>query len=249
MAAELDILDWERRGLNAWPALRSVDFGNWVLRAGDGYTKRSNSANALVQEASKLDFREVIAEAERFYPVNGQPTIFRITPLAEPDADSLLAAAGYEFLEPCTTMIAPLDDAPASGEIQIDLQASDAWLDDAAATKGVDPRRRAAHDLIIRSISLPAVFATAIFEGAAAGFGLAVLERGAIGLFEIAVRSEYRGRGLGRGLTGALLGWGRQQGANGAYLQVLDANNRAIRLYESLGFRAAYSYHYRRRAV
>jgi len=258
MAADVDILGWERRGLTAWPALRSVVLGDWVLRVGDGYTKRANSANAMGESrallanadaAPKRDFREVITEAEGFYAANGQPTVFRITPLAEPEADSLLAAAGYDFLDPCATMIAPLEDARASAEIQIDRHAGPAWLDGAAAAKGVAPSGRAAHDLIVRLIPSPAAFATAFLAGAAAGFGLAVLEGDAIGLFEIAVRSECRGRGLGRDLTRALMAWGRSQGAAAAYLQVLDANRPAIRLYESLGFRAAYSYHYRRRAA
>jgi N-acetylglutamate synthase len=249
VSAEVGILAWERRGLNAWPALSNEVVGNWVLRTSDGYTKRANSANVIACDAPKLDFREIITAAERFYATSGQPTIFRITPLADPEAESLLAAAGYDFLDPSTTMIAPLDDGRASAEIQVDLHPSSAWLDDAAAAKGVGPVRRVAHDLIIRSIRPPAVFATAFLADTAAGFGLAVLERSAIGLFEIAVRSEFRGRGLGRDLTRALMGWGREQGAAAAYLQVLDANRPAIELYESLGFRAAYSYHYRRRAA
>jgi ribosomal protein S18 acetylase RimI-like enzyme len=249
VSAEVGILAWERRGLNAWPALSNEVVGDWVLRASGGYTKRANSANAIAREASKPDFREIITAAERFYFANGQPTIFRITPLADPEAESLLAAAGYDFLDPSTTMIAPLDDGRASAEIQVDLHPSSAWLDDAAAAKGVGPVRRVAHDLIIRSIRPPAVFATAFLADTAAGFGLAVLERSAIGLFEIAVRSEFRGRGLGRDLTRALMAWGREQGAAEAYLQVLNTNGRAIKLYESLGFRAAYGYHYRRRAA
>jgi ribosomal protein S18 acetylase RimI-like enzyme len=249
VSAEVDILAWERRGLNAWPASCNEVLGDWVLRASGGYTKRANSANAIARDASKFDFREIVVAAERFYAANGQPTIFRITPLADPEADSVLAAAGYDFIDLCTTMIAPLDDARASAEIQIERRPSSAWLDDAAAAKGVDPVLRTAHDLIIRSIRPPAAFATALFADAAAGFGLAALERGAIGLFEIAVRSELRGRGLGRDLIRALMAWGREQGAAEAYLQVLSTNGRAIRLYESLGFRAAYGYHYRRRAA
>ena len=260
MAAEVDSRGWERRGLGAWPALHSVVVGDWVLRASGGYTKRANSANALgesrafpanaiADEKPKRDFREIIAEVEGFYAASRQPTIFRITPLADPEADCFLAAAGYDFLDPCTTMVAPLDDARANAEIQIELHVSSAWLDRAAATKGVDTSHRAAHDLIVRSIRSPVAFTTAFLAGAAAGFGLGVVGDAAIGLFEIAVRSDCRGRGLGRDITRGLMAWGRSQGAAAAYLQVLDANRPAIRLYESLGFRAAYSYHYRRRAL
>jgi ribosomal protein S18 acetylase RimI-like enzyme len=43
--------------------------------------------------------------------------------------------------------------------------------------------------------------------------------------------------------------WGRQERAETAYLQVSDGNPVALALYDSLGFRAAYAYHYRRRAL
>ena len=37
----------EHLAFNAWPALRVVVQGNWLLRFADGYTKRANSINAL----------------------------------------------------------------------------------------------------------------------------------------------------------------------------------------------------------
>ena len=258
MAADVDILGWERRGLNAWPALRSASVGNWVLRAGEGYTKRANSANALgegraspgnAEEAPTLDFREVITEAERFYAANGQPTIFRITPLADREADSLLAATGYDFLDPCTTMIAPLDDARTGAEIQIDLQASPAWLDGAAAAKGIDPGRRAAHDLIIRSIQPPAAFATALWRARQRVLGWRCWSAAQSGCSKSRCDRNFAAAVSDATSLRALMAWGRSQGATAAYLQVLDANRPAIKLYESLGFRAAYSYHYRRRVA
>ena len=68
-------------------------------------------------------------------------------------------------------------------------------------------------------------------------------------LIDIVVRPEFRGRGLGRAITRALMDWGRRQGAETAYLQVFDGNRVALALYESLNFRSGYAYHYRRRAL
>jgi len=110
-----DVLGLEERGFNAWPAPRNVYYGGWVFRLGGGYTKRANSANALGDRhemraesinawAPARDFALVRAEAERFYSANGQPTIFRLTPLAGDDVDPLLEAAGYERLDPSTVM-------------------------------------------------------------------------------------------------------------------------------------------------
>ena len=170
-----------------------------------------------------------------------------MTPLAGAEADPLLAAAGYELLDPCSVMTASLDAAREDAAVSIEPGASPAWLNGVTAAQGVAPSHRAIHDRIVQSIALPTAFATAKTAGQTAGFGLAVLERGAVGLFDIVVRPEFRGRGLGRGLTRALMAWGRDNGAEAAYLQVIDANRVALGLYASLGFRAAYGYHYRRR--
>jgi ribosomal protein S18 acetylase RimI-like enzyme len=255
-----DVLGWEERGFNAWPAPRNVYFGGWVFRLGGGYTKRANSANALGDRQDMRaqsinawtparDFREVRVEAERFYAGNGQPAIFRLTPLAGPDAEAQLAAAGYELVDPSAVLTAALDAAEADARVRLETGPTPAWLNGIAAAQGVAPSHRRIHDDIVRAIALPTAFATAFVGDGAAGFGLGVLDRGAVGMFDIVVRPEFRGRGLGRALTRALMDWGRAEGAQAAYLQVIDANLPARRLYKGLGFRAAYPYHYRRQRL
>ena len=255
-----DILAFEERGFNAWPAPRNVYFGGWLFRLGGGYSKRANSANALGDRqemraqsinawAPARDFAEVRAEAERFYALNGQPAIFRLTPLAGADADPALEVAGYERLDPSTVMIATLDAAQTCEQVRIAPGATPAWLNAIAAAQGVAPSHRLIHDAIVQAIARPTAFATALIDGRPAGFRLGVGERGAVRLFDIVVRPEFRGRGLGRAITRALMAWGRDGGAETAYLQVNDANRVARRLYGSLGFRAAYGYHYRRQAL
>lgn len=254
-----DILGLEERGFTAWPAPRNVYFGGWVFRLGGGYTKRANSANALggrrEMRADSInawtpqrDFPDIMAEAERFYAGHGQPAIFRLTPLAGAEADPLLAAAGYERLDPSTVMTSPLDAARPDARVKLAPGPTPAWLNGIAAAQGVPPSHRLIHDRIVQTIAMPAAFATIYVGDAAAGFGLGVAERGAVGMFDIVVRPEFRGQGLGRALTCALMDWGREGGAKAAYLQVADANQIARRLYEALGFAPAYSYHYRRRA-
>ena len=255
----IDVLGLEERGFNAWPAPQTVFFSGWVFRLGGGYSKRANSANALggggrheMRAGSvnawtpKRDFSEVMAEAERFYATHAQPAIFRLSPLAGPDADATLAASGYERLDPSAVMVAPLAGAAPDARVRLAPGPTPAWLNGIAAAQGVAPSHRLIHDRIVQAIAWPAAFATAEVDGVVAGFGLAVAERGAVGLFDIVVRPEFRGQGVGRALTRTLMAWGRDGGAESAYLQVGDANSRARQLYESLGFRTAYAYHYRR---
>jgi GNAT superfamily N-acetyltransferase len=255
-----DVLGFEERGFNAWPAPHNVYYGGWVFRLGGGYTKRANSANALGPRhdlragsinayTPARDFPLVMTEAERFYASNGQPTIFRLSPLAGADADLTLAAAGYEKLDPSTVMTEPLDGARLAPGVTVAPTPTPAWLNGIAAAQGVAPSHRLIHDRIVQSIALPTAFATAHVGETAAGFGLGVGERGAVGLFDIVIRPEFRGLGLGRAVTLALMAWGRDGGAQTAWLQVSDGNSVARRLYETLGYRTAYPYHYRRREL
>lgn len=256
----VDVLGLEERGLSAWPAPQNVYFGGWVFRLGGGFSKRANSANALGDRQDfrsdsinartpKLDFSAVRAEAERLYDSKGLPTIFRLTPIAGAATDLALANAGYHALEPHTVMTTTPDASMPVADVRLEPGPTPEWLNGVTAANGVAPSHRAIHDLIVKSIALPAAFATWIVDERALGFGMAVLDRGAVGLFDIVVQSQARGQGGGRKLTRALMAWGRENGATTAYLQVVDANAVARRLYQTLGFEDAYKYHYRRREL
>ncbi len=258
--AGVDVLGLEERGFSAWPAPQNVYFGGWVFRLGGGFTKRANSANAIGDRQDfrsdsinawtpRRDFAQVRAEAERLYDSKGLPTIFRLTPLAGADADLALAHAGYRALDPSMVMTATLDAGRADESVKIEAGPSPRWLNGVTSANGVAPSHRAIHDAIVRSIALPAACATWEVDGRALGYGLGVFDRGAVGLFDIVVAPPARGSGGGRLLTRALMAWGEQLGATSAYLQVVDANAIARRLYESLGFGVAYRYHYRRREI
>jgi ribosomal protein S18 acetylase RimI-like enzyme len=108
------------------------------------------------------------------------------------------------------------------------------------------------HDRMLAAITPTAVFAT-IEPTAAPGrphaFALAVADEGMVGIFDVLVDARMRRRGLGRKLVQALMAWGKTQDAHSAYLQVGGHNNEAISLYQQLGFRTVYPYHYRRKAL
>ena len=94
-------------------------------------------------------------------------------------------------------------------------------------------------------IRQPAAFATLSLDGEDSAWGLAVAERGYVGLYDIVVAPNLRGLGLGRRLVGSLMAWGRQEGASTAYLQMRETNEVAAALYASLGFTTGYRYTHR----
>lgn len=239
----------EERAFNAWPARQTVFHQGWVFRLAGGYTKRANSVNALVPGAPFDGVREA---ATALYARHGLPAVFRISPLAPPEADQSLAAAGYQLFDPSLVLHRPLSRSGASsvgqpdGSTHISPSPSAAWQEGFATANSVPLHHRALHQSLLDHIAHPAAFALQHdAQGRPAGFGLAVLERGAVGLFDLAVAPAQRGGGRGRALVQALLHWAAEAGATSAYLQVRAQNLPALRLYESMGFATAYGYHYR----
>ena len=236
----------EERAFNVWPALRTVFVRGWVFRLADGFTKRANSANALAPSAS---FDGVRQAAETLYVGHGLRTIFRLSPLAPAEADVELEAAGYVRFDPSLVLVASLAANQDVSAARIDPSPSQSWLAGFASANGVSAAHRPIHDAMIASIALPCAFATVLCEGEAVAFGLGVLERSAVGLFDIVVHPDERGRGHGRAITRSLMAWGARAGADRAYLQVREENAAARRLYAFLGFEESYRYHYRLQPV
>lgn len=230
----------EERCFNAWPALRTVLADGWVLRLSDGHTKRANSASALHPSSLSPDALALLVE-ETFRAAGLRPLV-RVTPLADPAIIRGLVARGWAEEDPTHALFAPSFIAQDIGDTLFEPAASEAWIDGAMQAYG---HGEAGADALRRTLPLivpPRAFVTLSHEGRPAAWGLAVAERGMVGLYDLVVAPEARGRGLGRKLVLALLSWGAGQGAASAYLQVRQSNATALALYRSLGFERAYDY-------
>lgn len=247
-AAQAAIRDLEERGLNAWPALQSVFRQGWIVRFAKGYTKRANSACALGPDAAPL--AEIGPDIEALYARHGQRAIFRLSPLASPEDDAWLAQRGYRRIEPTHVMrLADLPqhapEPPAGYALGFADHADAAWIAGFTAgdRHGVAGRETLA--AMLAAIRPQALFASLWHEGVACGYGIAVMERRGVGLFDIQIAQTRRGLGLGRFLVGSLLSRARCDGADHAWLQVLVENEVACGLYRSFGFAPVYDYVYR----
>jgi ribosomal-protein-alanine N-acetyltransferase len=70
------------------------------------------------------------------------------------------------------------------------------------------------------------------------GYIVARETAGELHINNVAVRLEYRRRGIGAALLGRILQEARRRKANAAFLEVRSANLAAQALYEKSGFRA-----------
>ena len=236
----------EEYSLNAWPALQTVLFDGWVLRFADGYTRRANSVNPLYAAHEALE--DKLAGCEAYYRQRGLPVIFKITPAVQPaDLDAQLEAHGYA--KDAATFVETLD--LTQKQMQISDAAiytevlTDDWLDDFSRMNLLTTERRQTLKKMLGNLQPQACYLVLKQDGQTVACGLGVLENGYVGLFDIYTDGQHRQRGYGTAAVESILAWARAKGAHTAYLQVMQNNPPALKLYEKLGFKEVYSYWYR----
>lgn len=241
---------FEELSFNAWPALQTIHYDGWILRLANGYTKRANSVNPIY--TSHEEVQRKIVTCEGIYRKRGQSTVFKMTDAAHPDdLDALLDAQGYRREAPTSVQTLDLSDVhePASSATSIDADLSDTWLEAFCRLNTIDPRHVSTMRQMLDNIVPARCFATLHHENEVAAVGMAVFERGFVGLYDIVTAPQLRQQGFGTQLVLHLLKWGKSKGAVTAYLQVVVENLPALNLYCKLGFCEAYRYWYRIKAT
>ncbi|MEN3931685.1 GNAT family N-acetyltransferase [Microvirga sp. W0021] len=234
----------EYRLLNAWPSLECQFYEGWAARFADKYTKRANSASPICPDAA-LDDALIEYISEQYIAV-GQSPIFRLTGLEKAGTDELLAAKGFVEKDPSYCMLhSDLSQFETEDSITISSELTEEWL--ASSLKSQEKTEETVNITrsIVSRIRQNHGFATLVMDDQPVAWGLGVIERGYIGLYDVVVQPDLRGLGLGKRVLCGLMAWGRERGAQHAYLQVTEANEIARSLYASIGFTDAYRYHYR----
>lgn len=237
----------EDMSLNAWPSHKMELYDGWILRFSYFYTHRTNSVEQFGN--STLPWREKVAYCEDVYKRLGSPAIFKISPLVSPDFDYTLENRGYEIQHVTEVMTLHLSDArldaPYSA-VTITDEIPDIWITSLFDLKGMtNPIHRAVVPSMYRAIPKETICASIWKEGKIIATGLGILDRDYIGIYAIHVKENYRGQGFARQICTALLTEGMKKGAENAYLQVVQGNTAAKRLYASLGFTDFYTYWFR----
>jgi ribosomal protein S18 acetylase RimI-like enzyme len=221
-----DIRNLEHAAALAWPGVEHSRVGGWLLRYGQGITRRANSAVPLGVSAAG----EIGAVVD-WYSARG------VSPLVAAPDRLLRIPRGVPTDAETVIMTGELGSG-GSGAVDIAAWPDADWL-----------------RLYERSVPVDVLTAVVDGEVAFATTGGAAVGRAAVtdapdgtrwvGLSAVHVVEKARRRGLARDLCAALLAWGGERGATRAYVQVLADNTAASRLYESMGF----SIHHRSRYV
>ena len=237
----------EETCLNAWPALRQVLLNGWLLRFSEGLTRRANSANPLRGPRETGD--GLIADCEALYHRRQLPTIFRLPSIIDPDLNERLDEAGYGSEgESCVRYgdLAALEVASDSA-VQLLSRPTREWFAAMAALQNHTLEQRRTYRRIIGAIAVPAAFAGLAIDGqfVALAYG-AIHDR--LLCYESVITDPHRQRrGYARRVVASLAAWAKDEGAEGACLQVEAHNAAALALYDGVGLKAElHRYHYRR---
>ncbi len=209
--------DAQVRGFTLFPDLVVTPLpgpSGWLLRSSETATARR--ANSVLAFPGGASGETDVAAVEAYYRGLGKPPVAAV--LGDSDERSFLAGLGW---------VAESHDADTLFQIA-----------------SVASARRALAGVDVSSVvlTIDEGIACAALPGAAQGY--AAYADDWVGFRSIEVAPIHRRRGLARTIMAALLGWGAEQGATTAYLQVLGDNSPALALYESMGFATHHAYAY-----
>ena len=250
-SAESLVYHLEELAANAWPAMVVQVIDGWRLRFNNHVTRRANSVWPN-DHGGRHPLGEKLAWVEDFYARRGSPARYQICPAAQPAGlDALLAERGYTTDARTAVQIAPLATVLARTETDLAHRVAvgetfdESWFAAYCAAEAVGPDEANGRRGILGRIGPRLGYALLRLDGRPAGLGLAVRERGWVGIFSMATHPEFRRRGLATAVLHALAAWGEAERADRMYLQVMENNAPAKALYARAGLETLYHYHYR----
>ncbi|GAB4366310.1 MAG: hypothetical protein Kow00121_03640 [Elainellaceae cyanobacterium] len=234
----------ERLALRAWSAFETIDYAGWRLGFAEGYTKRANSVTVLDQVETDLEAKIAYCEAQ--YQARQQPPIFRLLSFTNPvRLDSYLSERGYQLVDPSYVMGCSLIGRSHTITTSLHSESLDDWLAAFYQLNGGQVQSSLHHRQILAAIESKAIFALLHQQQEVVACGIGVLENGYLGIFDLFTHPTYRRCGHATVLMQGILQWGIAQGAEFSYLQVVQSNAAACKLYKKLGYQIMYEYWYR----
>jgi GNAT superfamily N-acetyltransferase len=235
--------DLERLTARSWRGLEEERFGDWLLRAGSGFTGRANSVLVVGEPPDPL--RTAVPAVAAWYAARGLPPQAQVPLPGAEAADAAFGAAGWTRGEDVLVLTAAIGGWAGPATPVHLAEAPDAgWL--AGYRYRGTPLPAVAADILTRA-DRP-VFASVRLEpepAPPAAVARGVLVEGWLCVTAVTVDDHVRRRGLATAVMGALGAWARSGGGTSCVLQVAASNAPAIALYDRLGFTEHHRYHYR----
>lgn len=241
----LGVVDLELVAARGWPGLETGRLGDWLLRAGGGFTGRANSALVVGDPGTALP--AAVDTVAGWYDVRGLRPCAQLPGRQARSADAAFADAGWERDTDVLVLTAPLAaPPPAAVPVELARTPDDAWLT-GYRYRGTELPPVARQVLTSAEDVVFAAVRPAPPPAPLAAVGRGVLTDGWLGVTAVTVDEQYRRQGLATAVMGALQRWAAERAAHSVYLQVVADNAPALALYRRAGFIEHHRYHYRRR--
>lgn len=240
----------EELAANAWRPEIEQSLDGWRLRYNQGVNRRCNSVwpNQL---GGNIDLEERLDLVEAFFRRWQIRPRYQLCPAAQPsNLAEILAKRGYTDDAHTAVQTAHIKTIRrttyANPEYQVEIapKFNQPWFDLYTHTEGLDELGADTRRGTLARIGPKTGFAILRIDGEPAAVGMGVLERDWVGVFCMATHPSCRRQGAASSLLNALASWGKEQGANEMYLQVMDNNPPALALYARAGFEKLYQYYY-----
>jgi GNAT superfamily N-acetyltransferase len=237
----------EELTMNAWPSIQTMLYEGWIIRMANGYTKRANSVNPIYSFDN--DIQRKIEYCENIYRKNNLPVVFKILHCDEHiQIDRALKTLKYEKID--LTSVQICNDITQIHRIPDGVTAhrhiSPDWKTCFYQCNEINEQDKInTIEIMLENIKLDLIAVHKKENGLFAGCGNGVIEKGFVGIFDIIVKKEYRGRGYGKEIVETILSNAHEQGVKKAHLSVVENNTVAKKLYGKIGFNEIYKYWYR----
>jgi GNAT superfamily N-acetyltransferase len=236
----------EELSMNAWPSIQTILHGGWIIRIANGYTKRANSVNPLYSFNNNLV--EKIAYCENIYRENNLPIVYKIIECEEyKKLDQKLDELNYKKIDLTSVQICnSISKINYKGNEIVNKVFTDDWKNCFYHCGKIEKiKTMETIDIMLKNIKGKIIAVCKKEKGIFIGCGYGVIENDFVGIFDIIVKEEYRGKGYGRRIIETIISKARENGIEKAYLQVADNNIIAKKLYAKIGFNEIYKYWYR----
>lgn len=247
LIGEPTVDDLQRVMTGAWPAPETAPLGDWLLRAGRGFTQRANSVATTGDPGMGIE--AALDAVEAWYAARGLPPNLTIAgpsgfdhrrhPVGAP-----AHARGYRMSTSAVTLTgsahatAAHGGSPADVRITVGPALEEDWLTAYGASREVDEAAARA----ILTGSAAQAFATARGDGRVLAIGRLAVNDGWGGIAAMWTEPGARRRGLARAVLGALGAECLRHGVTRIHLQVESGNAAAFALYRSAGFTPHHGY-------
>ncbi|UOY03823.1 GNAT family N-acetyltransferase [Blastococcus sp. PRF04-17] len=233
----------ERLAARSWRGLEEAPYGDWLLRAGGGFTGRANSV--LVLGDPPADLPDAVDAVTHWYTRRGLQPRAQVPGPGNEEADAAFDAAGWAHHDEVLVLTAPLTGwAETAVQVSLAPTPDDAWLAGYRYRGTPLPPVAAA---VLANADEP-VFAAVRCDpepAPLAAVARGVLVDGWLCVTAVTVDERHRRRGLATAVMAALGAWARDRDGHSCLLQVAQENTPALALYARLGFTEHHRYHYR----